>query len=522
MGQRLAEDGPELLARYTDPAVAVPLALAGIFGLMATAGALALLARRLSRLFYRLAGALGDTPGTLFLGWRRERWYDPIVGPPIKQQLGDTQLHNEVVAPTAGGKTTLMVAIAVQLLRANITALIVETTGDLARRMVPHARALDRPVYAFDPAHLGRPGVFKWNPLGGEAEIAAEKAVTAWLSTSAPSEPYYREIGKAALRRMILAASYYSREVLGGEPTITMLRNLFLSEETRAEVLGLRYGANGSPKVEAPWIDPETRNWFEGVYYQMPPDRRLKDLLGVVNALEGLTARPAVREALEPLPGEPTLEMGRAMDTGGLVIYRADPDVCGEDAYRYLSVWMTGEHRQVAQGRGAQDRLVAAFMDELHNTIGDSDSRAADQFAGFLTRARHYRQILFVGFQSYGLLPPIVRATLAGNAANKFFGGRVGSDDARIIQELAGRTPLRHRRHRHTSEGPLGRSRTTTETAETDRYRYTADQARRVRKRNWLYMGTREGELLEPTVFRLKPAELPNAKRPRPKKKVRA
>ena len=269
------------------------------------------------------------------------------------------------------------------------------------------------------------------------------------------------------------------------------------------------------PVIDAPWLPNGPRRFFANVYYHLKPEERLRYLLGVQNAVEAVLARGIVRQALSPTSDEPALELQKAMDSGGLVVFRADPAVCGQVSSKYLSMWgisdfcSASERRaHLARTEGKKLPYVAAFFDELHVSLGKRSSEIAEKFAEYTTLARHYHVYLTVAFQAYALLAGIVKETLAANAANRFISGRTSPADAREAQEITGLAERDVKDRRSQSEGLeglAGAARVVTTTFRSRQPRKSADDIRHIPKKRWLYVGTRDSDLQEPVIFKAVP-----------------
>lgn len=503
LGRHLAERGDELLRAALDPAHLL-LFLGGLvlFGAAATGAA-----RLAARALYAAAELL-DGGRSVVLGDRREGALDALVWPPVRQRLEDFAFHNQVLGPTGQGKTTLLEWIVHRLLKLGVTVFVHETTGDLSRRVIPRARAMGRPVHVFDP---GNPNSLKWNPLAGDPEKAAERALATLTSVSSSSEAFYRTLNQVVLRRLIYAAAAYSVEVLDREPTLAQIREFLRNPRELEYALEVRWiGEKGrEPSVGAPWLDRETRLLFQDVFFRWNVEERARYTLSLFDDLEMVLGRACVEEALTPAPGEPTLDLSRALDAGGLVVMRADPDACGETSSGYLSVWMVQHFQGVAEGRDESSRPVAAFFDELHESLGHRDAFAQESFARFFTRARHSNVWLTVSYQALRLLGDTLRETLAGNAGNKFVSGRLSVADAAEAQEMAGYEERSEPLGEHRRSGGHHARRSSR------RPRYPADEIRRIPRGLWLYIGTRAGDLRRPTLFQARQAP-PLPRRPEP------
>ena len=102
-GEYLRENQDQVVEKATDPTYLI----GGLFGLLLAAGLAAGVIVGIlflaSRLLYRLQ-ELTLPPGTITFGPRREHAYDYVVGPPVRQELKDSALHNEILGPRRPGQ----------------------------------------------------------------------------------------------------------------------------------------------------------------------------------------------------------------------------------------------------------------------------------------------------------------------------------------------------------------------------------------------------------------------------------
>ena len=509
LGQYLYENREQISERVNEPSFVTWAIIWALFAVATLLVFVTALAYTSSKVLYGI-GALTAPKGTVLLGHRRQYWYDIVVGPPVRQTQKDTVLHNEFVGPAGRGKTTLMETFAAHYLKLGITTFIFETSGDLSKRCIQHANHYGRPVFAYDPPALGQPNVYKWNPVAGDPEIAAEQALAALQSASGSHDPYWKSVNQDAVRTLVHTASAFARDQLGTEPNLNMIKNLLTDEATRNEVLGIQTQEAGSLKLHAPWIDREDMNWWLNDYLALTPRERRDQFTGVRSALKDVLHRGMVRQSLTPGRDEPALEMLPAMDSGGLVIFRADPAACGEISYQYLILWMIGMFWQAADRRHYLSKLtgepmphVATFFDEVHNSFPGTNTQAAESFAKYYTYARHLKIYVHTAFQAYDLLPPIVRATTAANAANRFLSGRLSVPDAMDAREVAGQAETRVKNTRTVNRSLLpGGAQTETSASWREDYRFSADEIRRIPMKSWLYIGSSDSTLREPVIMR--------------------
>lgn len=515
-GMWVAEHWGDISQAAQDPAYA-----AGFFGALAFAvGALVGGAFAAGSAYHGLDRAFLKEPGEVVLGHRSHKAADAFLRPLVKQRLRDRFMHTQVIGPTGQAKTTLLLSLAVQDLMSGLTVFVLETGGDLGERLLPHAWALGRPVYLFDPSSASS---MKWNPLSGSAERAAEQAVSTLMTAGSSTDDFFRNLNATVLRRFVFAAHAVAERV-GTEPTISGVIRLLVDERHRNEALGIRSdredardnrrGASRSPlRVTIDELDEDTKVWFERQFLGTWTYRQRNEFtMGLQTSLDMLLGRSMVRKAISPERGEEQIQLGEALKTGGLVVFRMPQGTVGDAASRALSVWVLQRFQQETLDRGGFLYPIVAYLDEVHNTLGHHNSAAAQSFSGWIAQVRKYNVGCYLAYQAFGMLPLVLQEVLATNARNKLISGGLDPRDAREAQAMMGFeeqevvTDVRHtRRAMALSPATVSVGR-----REMERARYTEWEIRSIPRGRWLYSGVRAGRLMPPVVLKaVRPPAIP-------------
>lgn len=476
---------------------------------------------------------LFHSPGELLVGDRQGKF---LTRHPVYHGLLDRMMHLQVIAPTGQAKTTLLVSFSWQDLLSGITVFSLETAGDLSLELMARARALNRPIHYFNPADTQ---AMKWNPLSGDPEIAAERAVTTFQSAvSSGNEDFFKNFNSMVLRHSIMALAAYEHGK-GREPNMRKLSQFLMDEDYRGKVLGLGSGksagkkggakdvqaegseASGNAKndkqaskrntrggdkraqiVNIPGLHPDTKIWFEKQFLSAYTQRQRSEFTsGLQASLDLLLGRTMVKNALSPEGGEPQLKMDEALDSGGLVLPCIPQGIVGDTSTRVLSTWMLLDFQQAVRARGEGGYPVMAYLDEAHNMLGHSSSEAAQSFSTFVTQARHHNVGLTLAYQSFALLPWELRATLGSNARSKLISGGGDPFDAEQAQAMMGYEETevtdRRRNYRGVLSGPGSYS---VGTREQETARYSLDDIRRLPRGTWLFSQVKSGQLQEPRI----------------------
>lgn len=448
LGRYLREHGPQMLHSAQDP---TNLALGGA-ALLGTAAA-ALIAPRLVGPALGLKGrALSAQPGAVMLGHTTGRWG---ITYPVWLTLLDRLMHQQIVAPTGGAKTSMFEYIHWQDLLAGLTTLCIENAGDFGLRAMSHAMLLGKPVYLVDPTIKN---TLRWNPLEGEAEEVAERAVDSFTSSAASGDKeFFKGLNGTLLRHTILAVKSYGAH-RGFEANMGDVYDFLLDHSYRTRVLDISgsYAEKNEPiRVTAPYLPRKTRLWFENKYLRDWGPKREEYTMNLFNAIDALLGRSIVERVLCPEEDDETINLDDAINSGGFILLSVPRGTVGEVQTRTLSTWMMMGVIQAIRRRGEGGRPLSMFIDEAHSMLGHASSDAAAAFAGFVPEARHYHTIIQLSYQSFSQLPRDLKNVLDSNARSKLIGGGHSGQDAQEGQKIMGSTEEQVTDRRRTFRGLL-------------------------------------------------------------------
>ncbi len=457
LGVKLRESGPEILAAAQDP-TNWALGTTGIFALGAAVAGAHTVSGPLLDLGHR---ALFRRPGEILVGYRPLK---PIGRAPVYLPLGDRFTGLQMVAPMGGAKTSTFEWFAYQDLINLLSVLVIETEGDLGKRLLPLALWLGVPIRYFTYAGTHAGCAMKWNPLAGDKVKAAERAVTAFQSAAASGdEKFFENFNSMFLRHAVLSVCSFA-ERQGREATMTDLDKFVQNERIRRDVLGVETDPSGNGfSVNAKNLPRRTRGYWEDLYYgQYGKRERTQFVAGLHAVIDALLAQDIVEVALTPKPGEPVLDLAEAIGSPGLTLVSIPQGVAPATS-RMLSTWVMEYARQEILGRGDGGYPVSFYLDEVHSMLGHAHSEAALAFSSLVPQSRRRHVIFNFGYQSFSLLPFPLNKVMISNARNKLLSGGLQGEDAQEALGLLGQTEEEVRDYRRTWRGLFGGSNTFSE-----------------------------------------------------------
>ena len=223
---------------------------------------------------------------------------------PVRLTTDERLRHVHCLGPSGSGKTTsVLTPLLAQDVAAGHGITVIEIKGgDLCRHARAAAARAGRTVLTWDPGAAGGMG---WNPLADPSPATAERLVYALQRTGGPPAPasdYYAAVGAAVVRHAVgaFASAGLPLDLLG-------LRGFLVDPQARQRVLR-----------EAD--DPFVREYFLTVFEAWRPDERLRNVQGLLNHLDSLLVHAPVRQALCPEPDAPTLDLGRCLSDGEILL----------------------------------------------------------------------------------------------------------------------------------------------------------------------------------------------------------
>ena len=450
LGVKIAESGPEISAAAQDPANWA-LAAAGLCAAGAAVAGTHVASGPLLDLGHR---ALFRDPGEVLVGHSPVR---PIGRRPVYLPISDRFTGVQMVAPMGQAKTSAFEWLAYQDLLSRLSVVVIETEGDLGKKLLPLAFWLGAPIRYFTYAGANDGAAMKWNPLAGDKVEAAERAVTAFVSAAASGdEQFFKDFNSVFLRHSVIAVCAHA-EREGRQAIMSDLDRFVSVEHFRRKVLAVeRDAADKRFTVNAKNLPRRSRDYWQYKYYgEFGKRERTQFVLGLHNVMDGLLAQEMVETALAPKPGEPVLDLAEALDSPGLTLVSI-PQGAAPATSRLLSTWVMEYFRQAVLARAEGAYPVSAYLDEVHSMLGHANSEAALAFSSLVTQSRR-RQVAFsFAYQSFSLLPSPLKESLATNARNKLVSGGLQGEDAEEAIRMLGQTEEEVRDYRRTMKGLLG------------------------------------------------------------------
>ncbi len=448
-GRWLREQGPNLIEAAHDPANFI-LGAAGLFGLAAFGFAAPRIAGAGYGAFHR---CLLTEPGGLTLG-QAPAW-GGFTRPVTLTRKDRLHTHNQLIAPTAGGKTTFLEWIFHQDLQSGFTTACIENRGDFGQRAATRALLAGKPVYLFDPTVAN---TLKWNPLSGDPEWIAERMVSTFESSAkSGKEEFFKDFNGTLLRHVVLALKSYEG-VLGREVNMQDVWDFLNDPLKRRAVLDTsgKPGGKSRIRVTAPHLPEMTRKFFEGRYFGSWSHKQREEFTAsLFSCIDGILGPSIVRRALCPKPGERTLDLETAISSGGFLWLSVPERILQPTSTRTLSTWLLLALIAAVRNRGRGGRPISLVIDEAHSMLGHASSDAARIFGDFITEARHYHTLITLSYQSYSLVPDELAANLETNARNRFVAGGPGPEDAEKALAIMGKREEEVTDRRHTFRGLL-------------------------------------------------------------------
>ncbi|MGP4024370.1 type IV secretory system conjugative DNA transfer family protein [Actinomadura sp. 3N407] len=339
---------------------------------------------------------------------------------PVAVTVADARQHMHVLGQTGTGKSTFLAGQILADAQAGRGALVIDPKGDLITDVLDRLpeRAVGKTV-VFDPAQPGRPPCI--NVLTGPDPVfAVEAIVTTFRRCFAAN---WGPRMDDALRSACLTLA----KVYGPHASLADVPTLLTDAAYRARTIA-RLG--NDVMLQGFWSD----------YNQLSPGGRTAMTGPIMNKLRAVLMRPFVRDALSGSAS--TVDLGKILDSGGLILARAGKGILGEDAARLLGSLLLAHTWQAITPRAhrPQDarRDAVAHIDEAHNFLNIPGS-----VSDILAEARAYRFSLIIAHQHLSQLPRDLRDAVSADARNKMYFA-ISPEDAHALTEHTGRSITEH------------------------------------------------------------------------------
>lgn len=514
LGQWLVESGPEAA---TNP---VNFAIGGA-GLVVTAGTAAAIRAAVPALYYKAHYGLTATEGSICWGYRNQNFWDGIGRLPIPATWEDREMGTQIIAPTRQGKTTALLPIIDQDLRAGRDALIVEVSGDLGTDAEALARAMGAGVLKADASD---PGSYAFNPTAAPTNEAAAQRASAAIRAITTTDPHYSSMNDTFSRHFTILARDYMVH-LGYEANdagLDLVRRFPIEHDYLKYVLNAEEGEDGYLTIDAPWLSGRTAKWLEGTYLRWTDQYRQNTISGFCAYLDNLLSTEAAEEFLCPEPGAPKLDLAQEVseeaghakapgELGRLIVIRLPIETLFPNPAKAAAYWVL---KTVTDStltfRSKKSAPLAVYLDELPTLVGKSTHEALEDFQLWITNIAKFHVAVCVAYQGWDLLPEILTGTLQSNGRNVLISGGMRDRDAQHAQQLLG-TEYQEVKDERTD---LGRHSRSVGTRTIEKPRYSIEEIQRIPRGNWWLMRFHRGDYRKPVVIRVPLMQIPEHSSP--------
>jgi len=342
---------------------------------------------------------------------------------PVALSVEAARQHVHVLGETGVGKSTLLASMILSDAEAGRGALVIDPKGDLIVDVLDRlpSKAVNRTVL-FDPSDAAPPPSV--NVLAGpDPAFAVDSIITIFRRC-------FSSAWGPRLDDLMRSACLTLTRVNGPKATLAQVPRLLTDTPYRARITAQ--------------LNDELLSGFWADYDQLSPASRAAVVGPVLNKLRAVLLRPFVRDALSS--SESTVDIGRHLDSGGIILARLPKGVLGEDAARLLGSLLLAHTWQAVTRRAnvPEDQRpdAAAYVDECHNFLNLPGS-----IADVLAEARGYRLSLVLAHQHLTQLPKDLREALSADARNKLYfaaSPEDASDLARHVTPLLSAHDLAH------------------------------------------------------------------------------
>ena len=324
-------------------------------------------------------------------------------------KAGDRRHHCYVIGKTGTGKSTLLVNMLVQDIRAGCGVCFVDPHGESAEALleyIPKNRIKD--VVYFDPADSEHPPGLNLLEVDDEAntQLAASSLISIFRHLF---RDFWGPRTEHVLRNSILA--------LMSSPGHTILDLYRLLVDADFQKCILRHVS-----------DPFVKSFWRDEFGEYNDRFRAEVIAPLQNKLGQLVTNPLVRNIVGQ--SQSTFNVRRIMDDGKILIVNLAKGRVGEDASNLLGSLITTQCFLAALAREnippEHRRDFYLYVDEFYNF-------STDIFPSILSEARKYRLNLILAHQYMHQLTPDTKFAVVGNVGT-LIAFRIGAADAEELE----------------------------------------------------------------------------------------
>jgi hypothetical protein len=316
-------------------------------------------------------------------------------------RVADARHHLHVLGATGSGKSTLLANLVLADADAGRGAVVVDPKGDLVIDILSRLpERLGKKVVLFDASDPRHTPCL--NPLDGPKHRTVDNLVSVFSRVFAASwGPRTDDI----LRAGALSLHSVGPEVThDGPATLAHLPRLLSDAEFRRRIVGT--------------VTDPVLIGFWGWYDELSDPTRAQVIAPLMNKLRAFLLRPFVRCAIASGPS--TVDIGQALDSGGLVLARIPKGVLGDETASLVgsllvaATWQAATRRARVPQRLRRD--ASLIVDECHNFLHMPYS-----LDDMLAEARGYRLSIVLAHQHLSQLPKELEEGISTNARTKIY-----------------------------------------------------------------------------------------------------
>jgi hypothetical protein len=331
---------------------------------------------------------------------------------PLGISAKDSLEHTVILGPTGAGKSTVMLNLILQDVKAGRGVLLIDPKADLARDVlsrIPEERAGD--VVVLDPSDTHPVG---FNPL---AQYRRDPALTADAVLSVFRDIFADSWG---IRTQDILSGALLTLAQTKNASLVWLPSLLTDEEFRA-------------KVTAGITDRLGLGAFWRSFEAMSKAERNQAIAPVLNKVRQFLLRPQLRAVLGQ--AEPKFQLSELFTTRRIVLVPLNKGLIGHESARLLGSLVVGRLWTLALSRAGippeRRHTVNVYIDEVQDYLS-----LPTDLSDALAQARGLGVGLTLAHQYRTQLSPELKAAVDANARNKIVFG-VNAGDARDMAAMA-------------------------------------------------------------------------------------